>query len=88
MPKHCITFTQSAVMPRCGPGTAASAASMQQGMASPASAIAAMPLGGKACTVAPPRKARPTNTAMINRSVRRHMANNIVRVGPKGNADV
>lgn len=88
MPKHCITFTQSGVMPRCGPGIPVSAASSQQGMGVPASAIAAMLLGGNACTVVPPRKARPTNTSMINRSAHCHMANNIVRIRPKSNVDV
>lgn len=83
-----MSFTQSGVIPLCGAGVLFSCAtgiSVQPDMRLLAVAAAAMLLGGMACIVVPPRKARPTSTRTNQRSVRFHMESNIVVVHANGN---
>lgn len=83
-----MSFTQSGVIPLCGTGAFVSCAvgiSAQPGMGPSAVATAATLLGGMACTVVPPRKARPTSTRINQRSDRFHMASNIVVARANGN---
>lgn len=83
-----MSFTQSGVIPLFGAGVFVSCAigiSVQPGMRLLAVATAATLLGGMACTVVPPRKARPTSTRTNQRSDRFHMASNIVVTRTNGN---
>lgn len=88
VPRHCMSFTQSGVIPLCEAGVFFSCAigiSVQRGMRLLAMDTAATLLGGMACTVVPPRKARPTSTRTNQRSVRFHMVSNTVVVHANGN---
>ena len=83
-----MSFTQSGVIPLCGKGAFVSCAigiSAQPSMKLSVVAAAATLLGGMACTVVPPRKARLTSTRTNQRSDRFHMASNIVVTRTNGN---
>ena len=90
MPRHFVSFTQSGVMPLTGAGASVCAmpASVQLGMGLAARVVWSAPLGGKACTIVPPRKARPRSISSIQRRGCLHMAGNIVLLSGKSNIGV
>ena len=90
MPRHFVSLRHSGVMPFRGAGSELSASAMAEstqpgiGLLTCTTALEAL-LGGNACTVVPPRKAKARTIIIKQRSGRFHMTPDIVLPDAKRN---